>query len=153
MCLNIQTSGKFTVTLNSKEGIINMDNEAQNIKETTTRTGDTVQKTTQISNPQDTNKRSKNNILTDIIAYLTGLLIVILGIRLFLALFGANPANIFAKFIYNTSHPFVIPFFSLFNYHSYNYAVAHFEIYTLVAIIVYALIAWGIIKLIKINQK
>ncbi len=130
------------------------NNEPQNIKETTTRTGDTVQKTTQISHPQDDSREhNKNNIITDVVAYLAGLLIVILGIRFFLALFGANPANIFAKFIYNISHPFVAPFFSLFNYHSYNYAIAHFEIYTLVAIIVYALIAWGIISLIKLNQK
>ncbi len=130
-----------------------MDNEPQNIKETTTRTGDTVQKTTQISHPQDSREHSINNIIADAVAYLAGLLIVILGIRFFLTLFGANPANFFAKFIYNTSHPFVAPFFSLFNYHSYNYAIAHFEVYTLVAIIVYALIAWGIIKLIKLNQK
>ncbi|BAW97466.1 hypothetical protein NIES970_24180 [[Synechococcus] sp. NIES-970] len=45
---------------------------------------------------------------------LVGLLEVLLMLRFFLRLSGANPENTFAKFIYNLSAPFVSPFSTLF---------------------------------------
>ncbi len=128
-----------------------MDNDVQNIKETTTQSGDTTQKTTEIKNPQNDIKH-KNNVVVRIIWFIAGVLLVLLGFRFILSLLGANITNSFANFIYNTSHPFVSPFFSLFNYHEPVYGVSHFETYTLIAMIVYAIIAWGIVKLVQINQ-
>ena len=69
----------------------------------------------------------------------------------FLALLGANPSNPFASFIYSISYPFVAPFFTLFSY-NFRYGISQFEAYTLVAVAVYALIAWGIARLIMINR-
>jgi hypothetical protein len=40
----------------------------------------------------------------------------------------------------------------LFNYHNYTYGTSRFEVYTLVAIVVYSLIAWGIAKLVTLNR-
>ncbi|WP_204104593.1 MULTISPECIES: YggT family protein [Spirulina sp. CCY15215] len=48
------------------------------------------------------------------IYFLVGLLEVLLGMRLFLRIFGANPDNIFAQTIYGLSNPFVAPFSTLF---------------------------------------
>ncbi|HVX23912.1 MAG TPA: hypothetical protein VG992_01025 [Candidatus Saccharimonadales bacterium] len=86
-----------------------------------------------------------------VIWYIAGVLLVLLALRFVLALLGANPANGFANFIYSVSHPFVAPFFSLFSY-NLRYGVSRFEIYTLVAMAVYALIAWGLARLVTLNH-
>jgi len=91
------------------------------------------------------------NIVERAIWYIAGVLITLLSLRFILALLGANPNNQFANFIYNASHPFVAPFFSLFGY-DLQYGVSHFETYTLVAMLVYALIAWGIVRLVTLTR-
>jgi len=48
-------------------------------------------------------------------------------------------------FLYNLSHIFVAPFNGIFNDQALGRSV--FEISTLVAMLVYALIAWGIVSL------
>jgi hypothetical protein len=83
--------------------------------------------------------------------FVAAILLAILLIRFVLALLGANPANEFARFIYSISYPFVAPFFGLFGY-NLHYGVSRFESYTLVAIVVYMLIAWAIARLITINH-
>jgi len=88
----------------------------------------------------------QDNLATRVIWYVAGVLLVLLAFRFTLALLGANPANAFANFIYTISHPFVAPFFSLFGYRL-TYGVSRFEIYTLVAAAVYAVIAWGLARL------
>jgi uncharacterized protein YggT (Ycf19 family) len=86
-----------------------------------------------------------------VVWFLAGVLLVLLAFRFVFALIGANPSNGFANFIYSVSHPFVAPFFSLFSYRL-QYGVSRFEIYTLVAMAVYALIAFGIGKLLVIDR-
>lgn len=84
-----------------------------------------------------------------IVYMIAGVITGLLAIRFILALFGANPSNAFANFIYTTSHPFVTPFFGLFNYHS-QYGISRFELETLIAIVVYSLAAWLIAKLLTV---
>ena len=84
-----------------------------------------------------------------IIWLIVGILEAILALRFVLALLGADRTNAFAHFIYAATYPFVAPFFGLFGYR-FVYGVAHLEIETLVAMGVYALIAWGITKLVNI---
>lgn len=86
-----------------------------------------------------------------VIWYIAGVLLVLLAFRFALALLGANPNNAFADFIYDTSHPFVAPFFSLFGY-DLQYGVSRFEIFTLVAMGVYAVVAWGLARLVTLNR-
>jgi len=86
-----------------------------------------------------------------IVWYIAGILLVILAFRFVLTLLGANSTNGFANFIYNVSHPFVAPFFGLFGY-KLQYGASHFETYTLVAMAVYAIVAWGIAKLFTLNK-
>ena len=127
-----------------------MAEDTQEVRETTTQSGDTVQKTTKTRNSRNDTEH-QHNLVARIVLYIACILLVLLGFRFILALLGANSSNSFANFIYKTSHPFVSPFFSLFSYKQ-NYGVSHFEIYTLVAIVVYAIIAWGIVKLFTLNQ-
>lgn len=128
-----------------------MTEDRQNVKETISRSGDTIEKTTDTRNSRDDSQHN-NDLISRVVWYLAGLLLIVLGLRFVLTLLGANPSNGFANFIYSLSHPFVAPFFSLFNYHEYTHGSSHLEVYTLIAMLIYALIAWGIAKLVSINQ-
>ena len=128
-----------------------MAEDVQQVRETSTRSGDTVQKTTEVRNPRAETEHGQN-VAERIVWFVAGILLVLLGFRFVLSLLGANTTNGFANFIYSTSHPFVSPFFSLFSYKT-NYGVSKFEIYTLVAMLVYAVIAWGIAKLVTLNRQ
>lgn len=87
-----------------------------------------------------------------VIYYIMGLLLALLAFRFVLSLLGANRDNGFANLIYSLSYPFVAPFFGLFGY-EVQYGVARFEIETLVAMAVYALIAYAIVKMVRIARK
>jgi hypothetical protein len=82
---------------------------------------------------------------TQIVWYLLGLLEVLLAFRFLLKLFGANPFAGFTNFIYSFSFPFVSPFLNVFRVNTVEGSV--FEWTTLLAMIVYWIIAWGIISL------
>jgi len=86
--------------------------------------------------------------------YILGVLEVLFAIRLIFKLLGANPSSPFVSFIYSLTQLFLWPFASIF-----RTAVtkgietqAVLEPTTIIGMIVYALIAWGIIKLIEINK-
>ncbi|PIR85875.1 YggT family protein [Candidatus Kaiserbacteria bacterium CG10_big_fil_rev_8_21_14_0_10_44_10] len=130
-----------------------MADEVQKVRETTTQTPDgrTVQTTRESSN-NTAQKEHTQNVAGRVVWYIAGVILVLLAFRFVLSLTGANTTNSFANFIYNTSHPFVSPFFSLFSYKT-NYGVSKFEIYTLVAMAVYAVVAWGIAKLFTLNRE
>lgn len=76
-----------------------------------------------------------------VVYIVASVIIALLAFRFLLSLFGANRGNAFADFIYSASYPFAAPFFGLFNY-QVQYGVARFEIETLVAMAVYAFVAW-----------
>lgn len=76
---------------------------------------------------------------------LFGLLEALLVIRFVLRALGANAQAGFAQLIYGVTGPFVAPFQGLFGTVQSDASVL--ESSTLVAIIVYALVAWLIVKL------
>ncbi len=92
------------------------------------------------------------NIAARIVYFLGGILLVLLGLRLLLALLGANPASGFANFIYSVSRPFVSPFFGLFSYEP-TLGKSHFEMSTLIAIVVYAIVMVLLAKLVTIGSR
>lgn len=92
------------------------------------------------------------NLVARIIYFIGGLLLILLGFRFLLALLGANPSNGFANFIYTTSHPFAAPFFSLFSYDQ-TLGRSRFELGTLVAIIVYAVVMGILARLVTLGSR
>lgn len=92
------------------------------------------------------------SIAARIIWFIAGAIIILLAFRFTLVLLGANPANAFANFVYTVSHPFVAPFFGLFSY-NLRYGVSRVEIFTLVAMGVYAVIAFGLARLVTISRR
>ena len=77
---------------------------------------------------------------------LFGILEGLLGIRFVLALLGANPAAGFTQFINTITNPFLAPFAGLFGKARSGGSV--FDVSILVAILVYALIAWVLVKIV-----
>lgn len=86
-----------------------------------------------------------------LVYWIFGLAEAILGLRVVLSLLGANTSNPFAHFIYTISTPLAQPFFTLFGYEP-TYGSSHLELGTLAAIVVYALIAAGIVGLLSIGR-
>ena len=87
---------------------------------------------------------------TQIVWYLLGILEVLLAFRFVLKLLAANSSAGFTSFIYNASYPFAAPFLSVFRAMKIESSV--FEWTTLLAMLVYWLIAWGIIKLFFMSK-
>jgi len=77
---------------------------------------------------------------------LFGIVEGVLAIRFVLRLLGANEAAGFARFIYSASGPFVAPFNNLFGNPGSNGSVL--ELNTIVAILVYMLVAWLVVKVL-----
>ena len=87
-----------------------------------------------------------------VIYFILGIIEILLAFRFVLKITGANPATGFVDFTYAMSQLFVVPFFGIFPRATTDGAVttAIFEPSTLVAMAVYAVIAWGIAQLIAI---
>ena len=74
-----------------------------------------------------------------------GIVESLLVIRFVLKLLGANPEAGFASLIYRVSSPLVAPFVGLFGTPQLNGMAL--ELVSIVAIVVYGLVAWGLAKL------
>ncbi len=87
---------------------------------------------------------------TQIVWYIVGILEVLLAFRFVLKLLGANPAAGFTDFIYKVTHVFAAPFLNVFKITRVEGSI--FEWTTLLAMLVYWLIAWGIIKIFLMSK-
>ncbi len=83
-----------------------------------------------------------------LIYFFFGLLEVLLVFRLLFKLAGASAASGFVGFIYGLTSLFILPFEGIFSRSVTQGSVL--EPATIVAVIVYAFIAWGVVKLIRI---
>ena len=79
-----------------------------------------------------------------------GIIEALLALRLILRLLGANSANAFVGLIYNLTYPLIVPFTGIFALPA-NLGVAGFELATLIAMVIYALIAYLIVAIIRIS--
>jgi hypothetical protein len=93
---------------------------------------------------------TSSNRTIQIIWWVVGLLDTLIAIRFLLKVFGANPAP-FVRFMYDLTWPLVAPFHGIFNSDQAGRSV--FEPESLVAIVIYLLIGWGIVSLIRILSR
>lgn len=84
--------------------------------------------------------------VSSIIWVFFGLLIGLIGLRVFLQLIGANPENIFAQFIYGFTDIFLWPFAGLVGTPSFNGLVL--DVPALIGMLAYALLGWVVVKLV-----
>ncbi len=115
---------------------------------------------------EPTNKPSQKQVLQrredtrgfvlarDIIYYVLGVVEVLLAFRLIFKLLGANPASSFVSLVYSVTKFLLTPFAGIFRT-AVTTGVetqAVFEPATLIAMIVYAIIAWGLARLVDISR-
>lgn len=94
---------------------------------------------------------SYNDRAIQVIWWVVGLIEVLIGIRFLLKLFGANPASAFVSFMYNLTWPLVAPFHGIFNTTQQGRSV--FEPESIVAALIYLLLGWGIVSLIRLLSR
>jgi YggT family protein len=85
-------------------------------------------------------RREKLAWVRNTIVLVLGVLEVLLAIRFFLRLSGANPDNPFAQFIYNLTAPLMKPFSTLFISPTNVDATHIFDVNVLMAMLVYGLL-------------
>jgi len=106
----------------------------------------------------DVKKQNKGNLkIRRFIYYILGVLEILFVFRLGFKVLGANPQSPFVDFIYSVTKIFMAPFVGIF-----RMAVTEgietqsvLEPTLIIAMLVYASVAWGIVKLIEImtNRK
>jgi hypothetical protein len=102
-------------------------------------------------NPVTTNTRTRPLYRgTQVIWYILGVLEALLAFRFVLRLLAANPSAGFTSFIYTLSYPFAAPFLAVFN--TSHLASSAFEWTTLLAMLVYWMVALGILKLFTMSK-
>ena len=97
-------------------------------------------------------KAEKSQTIGYIIYFIFGLIEILFVFRLVLKLTGANPVSGFVSSVYAVTQLFIMPFSGIFPQATAQGAVttAILEPATIVAIIVYAVLAWGITQLVVI---
>ena len=81
--------------------------------------------------------------------WLASVLEIGLALRFIFRLLGANESNGFVAGLYNFSYAFVAPFRGIFTDPSLGYG-HYLEVSTIVAMLIYALIAWGLVALSRV---
>jgi uncharacterized protein YggT (Ycf19 family) len=83
-----------------------------------------------------------------VVGFVVGIVDILIAARFLGKLLGASSQSAFVNFIYQVSSPLVAPFTGIFG--NGGNGVNSFETASLVAIVVYAVIGWGIVVLIRI---
>jgi YggT family protein len=104
--------------------------------------------TQQVSRDVAAERRMGMFRINHIIYSVLGLLQIFLGLRFFLKFIGANPESGFSVFVYGVTAPFIAPFASLFETPVFGDMI--FEMTTLIAMAVYALLFWMIVQVVRI---
>lgn len=82
--------------------------------------------------------------------YILGIIEILLAFRFILKLLAANPSAGFTNFIYGITAPFASPFLNVFRVSQVEGNVLEWT--TILAMAVYFVIAWGIIKLLVMGK-
>lgn len=85
-----------------------------------------------------------------VVWYIAGFIIVFLALRVLLLLLAANQGNFFVDLVYGVGGFFAMPFAGIFG--SPTYGQLFLDTASIVAIVVYALLAWGIAKALTLTS-
>lgn len=85
-----------------------------------------------------------------VVWFFAGFIITFLALRVLLLLLAANQGNFFVDFVYAVGGFFAAPFAGIFG--SPTYGQVYFDTASIVGIVVYALLAWGIAKLVTLTR-
>lgn len=119
------------------------DMQETEVRETTTQDGNTTIQRQAVAHREQT---PGVVVAQRVIWFVAGIISVIIALRFVFILLGANRGAGFTDFIYSLSAPFV----GIFGEPAYGTSV--FEVSNLLAIAIYLLIAWGIVKLFTLAR-
>jgi uncharacterized protein YggT (Ycf19 family) len=111
----------------------------------------TVVETTDAGSPGPTTHvepATSNYRAVQVIWMVTGLVTILVGIRFVLKLLGASTLSGFVSFIYGLTDALIAPFRAIFTNPSGSSSTI--DLAALVAIVVYALIGWGLVSIVKL---
>ncbi len=119
------------------------------IKETTTTREDNTNRAVNASSDREA---TGFQTIEYLVYFFFGVLEILLVFRLVLKLMGASVGSAFVSSIYGITGVFIAPFQGIFRrgFAEGIETTSVFEPATLVAIIVYAAVAWGVVKLVRI---
>lgn len=123
------------------------DTRETEVRETVTQDGNT---TVQRQVATERSQTSGVVVAQRIVWLIVGIINVIIALRFVFLLLGANRGASFTDFIYSLSAPFVAPFVGIFGEPVYGKSV--FEVSSVLAIVIYLLLGWGIAKLLTIAR-
>jgi len=123
----------------------------QFIKETTTTQSTNADVNVSQANP---NEATQSQTVEYLIYFFFGIIEILLAFRLVLKMMGASLASGFVRAIYGLTGIFVMPFDGIFRRVTTPglETTAILEPSSLVALAVYAVLAWGIVKLVRISS-
>ncbi|MDN5819717.1 MAG: YggT family protein [bacterium] len=127
-----------------------MDEEKRTVEveETTHQDGNTAINKRAVSKSTET---SGLVVFQRVVWFLLGVIVILLAFRVVLLLLAANEGTAFVDFIYTLGGLFAAPFYGIFSYEP-SYGKSVFEISSVVAMAVYAVVAWGINKLATLTR-
>lgn len=91
-------------------------------------------------------------ILARVVYFIFGVIIAFIALRFVLLLLGANEGNAFVDFVYAVSGVFVAPFYGIFG-NTPQFGRSVLDISSIVAMAVYALVAWGLAALFTLGTR
>jgi hypothetical protein len=94
-----------------------------------------------------TSRRTQAEVVNGVVWFIFGVLEILLGLRILFLLLGARASG-FAAFLYTLTAPFVAPFRGIFAAPAAG--SAYFDSAAVLAMIIYALLAWGIAALVDL---
>lgn len=124
---------------------MNVDRQTTEVREVDTPTTE-VQRDTVVAR----DRASGSLVAQRVVWYVAGVIITLLALRFILFMLGANQGSGFVDFIYGISSVFAAPFAGIFP--APTYGQFFFDTASLVAMVVYALVAWGIAKLFTLGS-
>ena len=140
--LNHSQTGDANMTSEHREVVTPATNEVV----TTSTPAAAVDRTTGTAYDPYAGRRQAGYRLVQAVYLVFGVIETLIVIRIVLRALGANSQAGFAQFIYGVTAPLVAPFAGLFGNPQAGGAVL--EVHSIVALIVYALLAWLIAKLV-----
>lgn len=108
--------------------------------------GNYVENSSEVYEDKNQSRANTRYWIATVTYFILGVLEIILALRLIFRLLGANMGNAFISVLYDLSHVFVGPFNGIFNDQAIG-TRSVFELSTIIAMLIYALIAWGIVSL------
>jgi hypothetical protein len=124
------------------------DEQTTEVRETNERQGNTNVTRQTVTRADSADARV---VMRRIIYFIAGVIIAFLVLRIIFLLLAANQGSGFVDFIYAVGGFFASPFYGIFNY-TPSYGQFVFEISSVVAIVIYALVAWGLGKLFTLTS-